>query len=111
MVLCPSSNQEGHGLPKEVLEVADEKWQEIVSMNDEAIKDILREEGISEDELEAEVEKLKENQLVQGQVRSVLITPEVDKTLRWIFALVKMNTVDSDNNEYLKKTEEAIWPR
>jgi hypothetical protein len=85
-------------------------WQKIADMNDQAIRDILKEEGVSEDELDAEVEKLKQNQMVQSDVRSVLITPEIDKTLKLIFDSAK-DTFGTFDNESLKKAEEAIWPR
>jgi len=82
------------------------KWEKVVELNDEAIREILREDGIPEEELEEELLKMKTNQVVQSRTRSVIITPEID---RMLYRLFKSGHPNFTTTEWLEM-KEALWP-
>jgi hypothetical protein len=88
-----------------------DRWEAVPTLTDEELKIFLREEGVPEEELEKELIKLKINANVSSQVRAVLITPEVDKTLKALVSFAETHIFDSVNNEKLVELKEALWPK
>jgi len=85
------------------------KWEVVNPDELEVWKSILREEGVPEEELEVELEKLMVNAKVSSTVRAVLITPEVDNALKKIFDFAITGGICSATKDELELIEEALW--
>lgn len=91
--------------------MVNDKWETVPDLTDEGFKQFLREEGVPEEGLEKEIEKLKERALVSLQCRAVLITPEVDGILREMFRFAIQGGRINITSEELEKAGEALWPK
>jgi len=88
-----------------------DRWEVVSFVSDEELTEFLREEGVPESELANELIKLKKGAEVSVQARAVLITEEVDETLKAIFKFAEQHIFDSGNDEKMVRLKEALWPK
>lgn len=87
--------------------IVNSKWWVVNPDNEEIWKNTLREEGIPEEELEKEMQKLMANAEVNSKVRAVLITPEAEACLRRLM-FVGGALLEEKEVTIIK---EALWPK
>ena len=86
-----------------------EDWEVVAEIPDKTLREILKEEGIPEEDMDKEVEKIRKNATISIGIRAVLITPEVDSALKRMFEFAITGGVCKMTKDEIEKVGEALW--
>ena len=86
-----------------------EDWEVVAEIPEDALRKILKEEGIPEEDMEKEVEKLQKNAQISIGIRAVLITPEVDDMLKALVSEAFQQGVITE--EAFQRARSMLWPQ